>query len=184
MRLSSIRICFSRWVAALVSFVCGGIVYGVLDAMYWHRLGLNRLPPQDGFLWVFLGIFVAGTLIALKNAIAPNLIFAADAKGIQLGRGLLINKVHKVNWEQLVRIEEGTIELSHHLRNPEMVGRPKRIPAAKLTFDRTVKLGSVGYTVAHPRNQRTYLIAAHLFHKSLPEVIAHLKGLKDLYSEA
>jgi hypothetical protein len=112
-----------------------------------------------------------------KNAVSPNLIFAADSLGLKIGRGIFFNKVRQFRWNELIGIEKATIRISaQNTNNSNRIHEP---PAIRLVFHRSIDLGRLGYKMARPDQKSSYLIAAKLFRRSLPDTFAMLKAMKD-----
>ncbi len=178
MRSTEIEIRFSRWGNAIVGLIFGGISYLALDAAFLGNIHIDMKPI---WLWVAFGISGFTALFTLKNAILPNLIFAADSRGFRIGRGVLFNKVRQIRWSELVGIEEGTIKIL--VQRKDMPSLQKELPAMRLVFDETTDLGRLGYQQARPDQKSNYLIAAKLFRRPLPDTIAILREMKERYAK-
>ncbi len=177
MRSTEIEIRFSRWGNAIVGLIFGGISYLALDAAF---LGNIRIDMKPIWLWVAFGISGFTALFTLKNAISPNLIFAAGSRGLRIGRGVLFNRVRQIRWSELNGIEEAIIRISVQRTNmPNLI---QELPAIKLVFHSSIDLGRLGYKMARPNQKSRYLIAAKLFRRPLPDTIAMLREMKKQYS--
>jgi hypothetical protein len=174
MRSTKIEIRFSRLGNAISGLVFGCIAYVFLDAAF---LGNISLDLKSTWLRVFFFISGMAAFMTLKNAVFPNLIFAADSSGLKIGRGFLFNKVRQIRWSELIRIEEATIRiLVQRTHKPNLT---HELPAVKLVFHSSMDLGRLGYKMARPDQKSSYLIAAKLFCRSLPDAIAMLREMKE-----
>lgn len=178
MRSTEIEIRFSRLGNAIGGLIFGGVCYLSLDAAF---LGNIRIDMKPTWLWIAFGISGFTALFTLKNAIFPNLIFAADSRGLKIGRGVLFNRVRQIRWSELVGIEEGTIRIS--IQRKYMPTLQKELPAMRLVFDESIDLGRLGYKQARPDQKSNYLIAAKLFRRPLPDTIAILREMKKRYAK-
>ena len=132
------------------------------------------------WLWVFFFISGMAALMTIKNAVFLNLIFAADSLGLKFGRGVLFNKVRQIRWSELIAIEEAIIRISVQRMNASNL--IQKLPAIKLVFHSSIDLGRLGYKMARPDQKNSYLIAAKLFRRPLPDTIAALREMKEQYS--
>jgi len=178
MQSTEIEIRFSRLGNAIGGLLFGGVAYLFMDAAF---VGNVRIDIKPTWLWVFFGISGLAALITLKNAVFPNLIFAADSRGLRIGRGVLINRIRQIRWSALVRIEESTIRISIRRNNGPNLHR--ELPATKLVFDESTDLGHLGYEQARPDQKSNYLVAARLFRRPLPDIIAILREMKERYAK-
>ena len=178
---TEIEIRFSRLGNAITGLIFGAVCYLSLDAAF---LGNIRIDMKPIWLWVAFGISGFTALFTLKNAISPNLIFAADSRGLRIGRGVLFNRVRHIRWNELVRIEEGIIRiLIQRVNMTNSLKLHKELPAMRLVFDESTDLGRLGYGQAHPDQKSNYLIAAKLFRRPLPDTIALLREMKERYAK-
>lgn len=177
MRSTKIEIRFSRLGNAISGLVFGCIAYMFLDAAFLGNINIDIKPT---WLWVFFFISGMAALMLLKNAIFPNLIFAADSLGLKIGKGVLFNKVRQIRWDELIGIEEATIKTS--VQRTKEPSRIRELPAIRLVFHSSIDLGRMGYKMAHPDKKSSYLIAAKLFRRSLPDTFEMLRRMKEQYS--
>ncbi|MDY6973182.1 MAG: hypothetical protein SV775_12750 [Thermodesulfobacteriota bacterium] len=177
MRSTKIEIRFSRLGNAICGLVFGCVAYMFLDAAFLGNISIDIKPA---WLWVFFFISGIVGLMTAKNAVFPNLIFSADSWGLNIGRGILFNRVRQIRWSELNGIEEATIRVSAQRTNmPNVI---QEIPAIKLVFHSSIDLGRLGYKMARPDQKSSYLIAAKLFRRPLPDTIAMLREMKRQYS--
>ncbi len=141
MRSTKIEIRFSRLGSGIGGLIFGGVCYLSLDAAF---LGNIRIDMKPIWFWVAAGISEFTALFNLKNTIFPNLIFAADSRGLSIGRGVFFNRVRHIRWNELVRIEEGTIRIL--IRRTNVPNLHKELPAMRLVFDKSTDLGHLGGT--------------------------------------
>jgi hypothetical protein len=177
MQSTKIEIRFSRLGNAISGLVFGGIAYMFFDAALLGNISIDIKPT---WLWIFFFISGMVAFMTLNNAVFPKLIFAADSRGLKIGRGILFNKVRQIRWSELLGIEEAIIRISAQGSN-----RPNRIrelPAVKLVFHSSIDLGRLGYKLARPAQKNSYLIAARLFRRPLADTIAILKEMKEQFS--
>ena len=178
MRAGHLQVHFERVPAAVGAVLFGVGAYVFLDAAV---LGNIPIDMDQKWLWAIFALCAITLSACLKNSVFPCLIFSADSPGIKIGRGIFINKIHFVAWDKLVRIEEGTIEITIH--NQDRPNLHKEIPAMKLVFDESIDLGNVGYDRACPEEKSNYLIAAKLFRRPLPDTIADMMEMKERYTK-
>jgi hypothetical protein len=177
MQLKPIKLRFNRVPTSIaaVIFSAGAVLF--FDAAAFGHIDLDMNPT-----WIWAACAGCGftALMCLKNAVFPSLIFEADRNGIKIGRGLIINRIHDINWDRLTKIEEGTIKSmrkkpgSGHLYTEE-------VPAVKLVFDESVDLGNFGYKMAHPSKRSNFLISRQILSQSLSDTISTLKEMKARY---
>ena len=177
MRSTTIEIRFSRLGNAISGFVFGCVACVFLDAAFFGNISIDIKPT---WLWVFFVISGVVAFVTLKNAVFPNLIFAADSLGLKFGRGVLFNKVRKIRWSELNGIEVATIRIS--VQRTDKTRVMQELPAIKLVFHSSIDLGRLGYKMAHPYQKSSYLIAAKLFRRSMPDTLAILRKMKEKYS--
>ena len=177
MRSSKIEIRFSRLGNAIIGLVFGCVAYIFLDAAILGNINMDIKPT-----WILIFFFISGivALMTLKNALFPNLIFSADSWGLKIGRGVLFNKVRQIRWSELIRVEEATIRTSVQRTNASNL--IQELPAVKLVFHSSIDLGRLGYKMARPDQKSSYLIAAKLFRRPLPDTVAALTEMKGQYS--
>ena len=174
---SEIEIRFSRLGNAISGLLFGCVAYMFFDAA---TLGNISIDIKTTWLWVFFFISGIAALMTIKNAVFPNLIFGADSWGLKIGRGVLLNKVRQIRWTELIGIEEAIIRISIQRTNaPSLI---QELPAVKLVFHSSIDLGHLGYKMARPDEKSSYLIAAKLFRRPLPDTIAALREMKEQYS--
>ncbi len=176
MQSTEIEIRFSRLGNAIGGLIFGGICYLSLDAAF---LGNIRIDMKPIWLWIAFGISGFTALYTLKNAISPNLIFAADSRGLRIGRGVFVNKVRQIRWNKLKGIEEGTMKIL--IQGRDRI-RHEELPAVKFVFDEFTDLGCLGYKQARPDKKSNYLIAARLFRRPLPDTIATLREMRERHT--
>ncbi len=178
MRSTDIEIRFSRLSNIIAGLLFGSICYLALDAAFLGNIRIDIKP-----IWPCIAFGITGfiALYTFKNAISPNLIFAADSRGLRVGRGVLFNRVRQIRWRELVGIEEGII--INLVQRKDLPTIRQELPAIKLVFDKSIDLGSLGYKLARPEQKSNYLIAARLFRKPLTDTIASLRDMKERYAK-
>ena len=174
MQSKEIEIRFPRLSSAITGLLFSGVALFFLDAALLRNINIDMGP---NWLWVFFCISGLAALMTLKNAVSPNLIFAANRNGLRIGRGVLFNKIREIHWGVLKGIEEGTMITTIRRQNGPNVHR--EIPAVRLVFDESIDLGRLGYEQARPDQKNNFLIAAKLFRRPLTDTLTTLKAMKN-----
>lgn len=177
MHLEQIKLHVERVPAAIAAVIFGAGAGMFLDVAAYGHIDIDMKPI---WMWVSFAGAAISAFICLKKAVFPSLIFQANSSGIKIGRGLIFNRLYHIHWRNLTKIEEGTIKVS--VKKSSGRRRMKKMPAVKLVFDESVKLGHLGYRKARPSKRRNFLIARDALRQPLPETIATLKKMKKRYA--
>lgn len=160
---------------AIVLFIVALTLW--IDYGFLHTIRFTVPVEQRGgpvFWLVFLGI-VLSLAMTVKTVISPSLIFAADREGVELGRGVFVNRVQRIPWGKVRHLHVDTFGVRTERRNDVGV---------HLTFADDVQLSSVGFPISRRDSEHVWEIRNSVFTEPPEAVIARLQALRGVSGSA
>jgi hypothetical protein len=165
----------SASVIAIVLFVVALTLW--IDYGFLHTIRFTVPVEQRGgpiFWLVFLGIILS-LAMTVKTVISPSLIFAADREGVELGRGVFMNRVQRIPWSKVRHLHVDTFGMK--TARHDDVG-------VHLTFADDVELSRVGYPISRRDSEHVWEIRNSVFSEPPEAVITRLESLRSSASSA
>lgn len=170
-----VEIRFARIPNAIGAIVFGAPTCIVAEALFIGKWDVGGLSTGDWVAWVLFVAFAIGTLVCLKTALFPSLMFAWDTSGVKIGRGVFVNRIITVAWAHVLDIKETKMQITVKRNNRSV---EKWVPALSVVVDESIDLGTRGFNYACPATRHDYRIAEKRFRRPLAEVVQTLKEMK------
>ena len=165
----------SASIIAIVLFIVALTLW--IDYGFLHTIRFTVPVEQRGgpvFWLIFLGIILS-LAMTVKTVISPSLIFAADREGVELGRGVFVNRVQRIPWSKVRGLHVDIFGVRTARKNDVGV---------HLTFADDVELSRVGFPISRRDSEHVWEIRNSVFSEPPEAVIARLESLRSRASSA
>lgn len=136
-----------------------------------HLSNFTEAPLGFLFIYAMLAGMFFSFLVCAKTAVWPSLIFAADADGVILGKGVFWNTTRRLPWSAVESLSPGKVRIRN--RNHSYTQ-----PALRIEFHQDHGMGNTGLKFGHPVKSTAFVVAESVMGRSVDNAIDTLEQLR------